>query len=800
MRMTLYARIAVLILTIVTVTSLAISLVYYESRLHESTQSRIESATTLTAAIAKSVFNDTLEGRKLKVRNTLRGIARGNEEISYILIIDFNGKVFASTFMDEVPEELVKLHEYNGTATGNKNFVFGKTEITDFAFPLIENLDAHIHIGYNKTRLDQSLHKIRLKTFWITLFAIVAGLLAAALAARKISRPLQKLADAVRNFGNGEPFAPGPGDKASPEMALLIDSFASMVEQRKKAEQELRIAASAFEVQEAIIITDAETNIISVNHAFTRITGYPAEEVIGKKPSMFKSGRHDSEFYRQMWSTLLQDGHWSGEIWDRRNNGDLFPKQVTITAVKSPEGITTHYVGSFIDITERKAAEERIFRLAYHDALTGLHNRLSLQERMQQLISLARRDGARISLLLMDLDHFKQVNDTLGHHIGDQLLIQVGSRLTGAVRESDIVARLGGDEFVVALAFSESDEMAEKFAAKLVERISEPYRISRHELRISPSIGICFYPEHGLVLDELIKHADVAMYQAKAAGRGCYRLFTPQMQIAATSRMVMEHELHRALDEAQFVLHYQPQMELRSGKIVSMEALVRWQHPQRGILLPDDFIPIAEEIGLIDKIDHWVISQAISQLQKWKKNGLGDIRISINISANQFFDMNLPEYIDNLARAAEIDRDCIQLEITETAAMASPDKTIEALHLLRNTGVRLAIDNFGTGYSSLAYLKLFRFDMLKIDRSFVKNIETDIDNADICNITVMMAHRLGYDVIAEGVENKEQLNYLLGIGCVKMQGYLFSRPLTADDAGTFIHNNLKQQSDKNPAS
>ena len=798
MRMTLYARIAVLILTIVTVTSLAISLVYYESGLQEYRQRRIESATTLTAAIAKSVFNDTLEGRKLKVHNTLRSIAKGNEEISYILIIDFNGKVFASTFVDGVPQELVEFHTYNHTAAGNKNFVLNKIEVSDFAFPLFENLNAHIHVGFNNTRFDQTLKEIRIKTFWITLLAIAAGLIAAALAARQISRPLQKLADAVRNYGHGEPFIPEPASKTNPEIAVLIDSFAIMAEQRKQAEQELRIAASAFEVQEAIIITDVETNIISVNHAFTRITGYAAEEVVGKKPSMFKSGRHDNEFYSKMWSSLLQEGHWSGELWDRRRNGDLFPKQVTITAVKSPEGETTNYVGSFMDITERKAAEERIFRLAYHDALTGLANRLSLQERMQQLISLARRDNNRIALLLIDLDHFKQVNDTLGHHIGDQLLIQVGSRLTGAVRESDIVARLGGDEFVVALAFSESDEMAEKFAAKVVERISEPYRISKHELRISPSIGICFYPEHGLVLDELIKHADIAMYQAKAMGRGCYQVFTPQMQVTVNSRMVMEYELHRALEERQFVLHYQPQMDLQSGKIFGVEALVRWQHPQRGILLPDDFIPIAEEIGLIDKIDHWVLAEAISQLKKWRKMGLVDIRMSINLSASQFLDVTLPEYIDQLARAAEINTGSIQLEITETTAMASPDKTIEALHLLRKTGVRLAIDNFGTGYSSLAYLKLFRFDMLKIDRSFVKNIETDTDAADICNITVMLALKLGYDVIAEGVESEEQLNYLLGTGCVKMQGYLFSRPLPAAEAERFILNQL--QSGKNPAS
>ena len=423
--MTLYARIALLMLASVTVCVLAMSLVYYETRQREYKQQRLASAATLTAAVAKSVFHDTLEGRRLQVRNTLRAIARGNEEISYILIIDFNGEPFASTFPDEAPQELLTSHEHNGATTGTRNLYLDGVEITDFAFPLFENLDAHIHIGYNTTRLDRSLRETRFKTFLITLTAIAAGLLAAALAAGRVSRPLRKLAAAVDEYGHGKPFTLAGDGKSGPEVNLLINSFAAMIEQRK-------------------------------------------------------------------------------------------------------------------------AAEDRIFRLAYQDALTGLPNRLSLQERMDTLLALARREGVRVALMLIDLDRFKLINDTFGHHTGDELLQQVGKRLVSTVRDSDLVARLGGDEFVVVLNGVEEGDASEKLAKKLVALLSEPYLISGHQLISGPSIGICYYPDDGQTLEELLKHADIAMYQAKAHGRGCYCRYRQEMQIADTWHTVPdEADEHR---------------------------------------------------------------------------------------------------------------------------------------------------------------------------------------------------------------------------------------------------------------
>ena len=765
--MTLYARIAALLLGFIAGSALVLSYLSYQARVDDFVRHRAESAASLTAAIAKSVFADTLEGRRAKVRNTLRSVARGNQDISYIVLVGFDGEVFASTYPDELPADLHTLNDgVAGRGGSTRRVVEGKV-VHDFSHALVDNLDAHIHVGYNTVHFDASLREARTTTLLLTLAVIVLALLAASLAARRITRPLMRLTAALRAHGEGQPICLADIGNGAPEVAVVVASFAAMIERRAQAEQDLRIAATAFETQEAIIITDAQANIVRVNRAFTRITGYPADEVLGQRPSKFKSGRHDAEFYRQMWVHLAREGHWSGEIWDRRRNGEIFPKWVSITAVLDADGQPTHY----------------------QDALTGLPNRLSLQERMEQVIALARRDGSRIALMLIDLDRFKQINDTLGHHIGDQLLIQVGNRLTESVRESDIVARLGGDEFVVVLNDQGATDSAARLADKIVAVLATPFLIADHELRTSPSIGICLYPDNAAALDDLIKHADVAMYQAKAEGRGRYRFFTPQMQVAVTSRMVIERDLRTALAEGQFVLHYQPQVDLRTGRVFGVEALVRWRHPQRGMVAPGDFIPIAEEIGLIDSLGNWVIGEACRQLQQWRARGLPELHMSINLSASQFLDKELPERVCALAHAAGIPADCIDLEVTESMAMASPNETIAVLKRLRSAGIALSIDDFGTGYSSLAYLKLFPINTLKIDRSFVKDIETDADDAGICDVTVLLAHKLGREVVAECVETAGQLKFLLSIGCEKIQGYLISRPLPADEAEAFIRNN-----------
>ena len=558
------------------------------------------------------------------------------------------------------------------------------------------------------------------------------------------------------------------------------------ITERKRTEVELRIAAAAFESQEGMVITDAEGVILRVNHAFTLATGYTAEEAVGQNPRILKSDRHDPDFYREMWESIVSTGGWQGEIWDRRKNGEEYPKWLTISAVKDEQGQVTNYIGTQLDITERKIAEDRIKELAFFDQLTGLHNRFSLHERLEQSLELAKRNARKMAVMLIDLDHFKTINDTLGHQAGDKLLVQVALRLNASVRQSDLVARLGGDEFVIVLPDIDSPTDVAHVADKITTKLTEPYLIDGQELRTSPSIGICLYPGDAVDSQDLLKKADVAMYHAKANGRGNYQFFTEEIQVSAVKRLAIEAELRVALAQRQLVLHYQPQLDLRTGRLVGVEALVRWQHPERGMIPPMDFIPIAEECGLIAPIGDWVLQEACRQLAEWRGSGIEHIRMSVNLSASQFLDRELPDRIHALLQQYGLETDKLDLEVTESMSMDSPSDTIALMKKLREQGLSMSIDDFGTGYSSLAYLKMFPISTLKIDRSFVKDIETDQNDADICDVTVLLAHKLGLDVVAEGVETETQLKYLLSIGCEKVQGYFISKPLQKDMVGRFI--------------
>ncbi|MFA7269422.1 MAG: EAL domain-containing protein [Sterolibacterium sp.] len=557
--------------------------------------------------------------------------------------------------------------------------------------------------------------------------------------------------------------------------------FVRDITARSQAEAQLSLYASVFHHSgEGIVITDAENRIISVNDSFTRLTGYTPDEVRGRNPRILASGRTPCETYQAMWTALNSDGYWQGEVWERRKDGHVYPKWLSITVMRNAAGALTHYIASFTDISERKAAEERISRLAHHDALTGLYNRFSLQDRLGQTLLTARREREQVAIMFIDLDHFKNINDTLGHHVGDGLLVEVARRLLSSVRESDIVARLGGDEFVVVLAGMEADSDAVTVAGKIIHVLGEPYHIDGHELHSSPSIGIGLYPGDGTDEQTLMKNADTAMYHAKAQGRNNYQFFTAAMNAAATQRMKLEHDLRRALAEGQMLLFYQPQVEAGSGRLCGVEALVRWRHPERGLVPPDDFIPIAEETGLILPLGEWVLNEACRQLAAWKAHGVAGLHVAINISAQQLRSPDLLEQVRTALDRHDLVAGEVELEITESAAMDDPERAIALLQSLSALGVKLAIDDFGTGYSSLAYLKRLPIQVLKLDRSFVSDIESDEDDAAICAATIALAHTLGLKVVAEGVETKAQEYFLSTVHrCDILQGYLFGKPVPA---------------------
>ncbi|HEX8980010.1 MAG TPA: PAS domain S-box protein [Parasulfuritortus sp.] len=567
-----------------------------------------------------------------------------------------------------------------------------------------------------------------------------------------------------------------PHGKVNHFIAILTDVTA-----RHLAETTLNLYANVFRHSaEGIVITDTDNKIVAVNHAFTRLTGYQQEEVLGENPRILASGKTPAETYRAMWMSLYAYGYWQGEVWDRHKDGHLYPKWIAITALRDKSGAIINFIGSFTDITERKETEERISRLAHHDALTGLYNRFSLQDRLGQTLLAAQRDGKQVAVMFIDLDHFKTINDTLGHHVGDRLLVEVARRLLGIVRESDIVARLGGDEFVVVLSGIETGMAAVAVAKKVIQELGEPYAVDGYALHSSPSIGISLYPTDGPDEQTLMRNADTAMYHAKAQGRNNFQFFTEEMNATAIRRMRLEHDLRLALSENSLLLHYQPQVEASTGRFCGVEALVRWPHPEQGMVSPASFIPVAEESGLIMPLGEWVLNEACRQMAEWKAGGIPVPHVAINISAQQLGSPNLVGQIDAALAKHGLNPGELKLEITETTAMADPEHAIALLQALRDLGVTLAIDDFGTGYSSLAYLKRLPIQVLKLDMSFVKDIETDEDDAAICAATIALAHTLGIKVVAEGVETEAQRYFLATVHkCDMLQGYLFSRPLPA---------------------
>ena len=550
---------------------------------------------------------------------------------------------------------------------------------------------------------------------------------------------------------------------------------------RKLAENRMRQALVVFNTSgQGIMTTDADGVITSINPAFSAITGYAPEEVIGHRSSMFKSGRHEPAFYQALWQHLADLGHWEGEIWNRRRSGQLYPQWLSISSVRDEHSKVVEYVALFNDITERKQHEEAIWRQANFDALTGLANRNLLADRLERALAQARRNGKKVGLAFLDLDGFKWINDTLGHDVGDVMLVEVGRRLAACVREQDTAARLGGDEFTVVIHdLADAQDML-AIGEKLVGLLREPFMLAGSPHALSGSVGITLYPDDGEDVQTLLKNADIAMYKAKQGGKNRYQFYARHMQVDAQARMQLEADLRAAIAARDFAVHYQPIVDADSGELVGAEALIRWQHAERGMISPLDFIPVAEDCGLIVPIGEWILREAVRQWQVWFNKGYPPLRLSVNVSSVQFREADFSRFVESLLREFGIPAGSLVLEITESVLMDGSAEAEQRMREIKTLGIGYALDDFGTGFSSLSYLKRFPVDIVKIDRSFVNDCPDDHNDSHLVEAIINMAHSLELSVTAEGVENEAQLDFLRELGCDYLQGYLIGRPLPAE--------------------
>lgn len=560
------------------------------------------------------------------------------------------------------------------------------------------------------------------------------------------------------------------------------------ITESKLNDDRLRQAAVVFDnTRDGVMTVDANLRIVHVNAAFTEITGYTEEEAIGKSSSLLRSGRHNSEFYAHMWQSIATTGHWQGEIWNRRKNGEVYPELLSISTVFDKTGVISNYVGVFADISKLKESELQLDFLAHHDPLTRLPNRLLLLSRLEHAIKTAHRDQSMVALLMLDLDRFKEVNDTFGHLAGDELLQQVAHRLINRLRSIDTVCRLGGDEFILLLEDVVQAEDAALVANDIINTLSEPWQLSKDiEVRIGASVGISLYPNHSNKPEQLLQQADTALYHAKAEGRGCFKYFSETIYRAAKMRIDTEARLRHGIQAGELRIFYQPQIDLITGRIVGAEALVRWQDPTNGLVLPSLFIDLAEKSGLITSLGNWVLKEACRQGQRWIAAGYAPLTIAVNVSPHQFRYGNIDTVVNEVLAETGFPANCLELELTESALMQREDEAIVILNCLHKLGIKLAIDDFGTGYSSLTYLKQFPLNTLKIDNSFINNIPEQQCDMEMTSTIIAIAHTLHLNVVAEGVETPAQLAFLKTQGCDLYQGYIFSPALPAAEFEQFL--------------
>jgi diguanylate cyclase (GGDEF)-like protein/PAS domain S-box-containing protein len=538
-----------------------------------------------------------------------------------------------------------------------------------------------------------------------------------------------------------------------------------------------QFAAVTKHSREGVMIVDPNENIVAINESFTTITGYSASDVIGKKPSILKSGEHDKSFYDNMWKSLETKDRWSGEIWNKNKNNTTYPEWLTISVIRDKNGAIINYVGIFSDLSEEKASEEKISYLALHDTLTGLNNRYQFENRLEHALLSRQHNNHMIALLFLDLDNFKDINDNYGHETGDRVLQTVAKQLRSLIRKEDTLARFGGDEFVILSEHLHESNDASSIAQNILNKFMQPITVEEQIFHLSFSIGIALYPSDGIDKSTLLKAADVAMYKAKANGKNCFSFYDASLTDSLKARLQIEYDLRVALEEQQFELFYQPQINLSEGKIIGLESLIRWNHPEKGLLYPETFIDIAEQTRMIIPLGEWILTTACTQAQQWYEEGIFDGMISINISALQLEYSELPRTILNALETSKLSPSQLEIEITESVIMKNPERWVKLFKGLKEKGVRFAIDDFGTGYSSLSYLRQLPLDVLKIDKSFIDDLPQSIDACTIADTIISLASRLGLHTIAEGVDTREKASYLINAGCTIVQGFLYDKPL-----------------------
>ncbi len=552
-----------------------------------------------------------------------------------------------------------------------------------------------------------------------------------------------------------------------------------MVEKRDSDLLTLSAAQVISHIREGVMITDADLNILAINEPFTNVTGYTAEEAIGRTPRLLRSGEHKGPFYAKMWSSIEKTGYWQGEIINKRKNGEIYTEWLTISSVKNAAGEITHYMGVFTDITKKKRAQETIRHMAYYDALTDLPNRALFREQLKSALALAERHREMIGVLFLDLDRVKVINDSLGHDMGDRLLKGVADRLKACLRATDVVARLGGDEFMLLLTGIKNIKEILALTEKILEAVRPAFHFDEHELFTTASIGISIYPNDGQDPESLLKNADTAMYRAKRTGRNNYQVFDQTMKTEVFQQLALDNGLRRALERNEFVVHYQPQIDIETGQIVGMEALVRWDHPELGLLPPSSFIQWAEDSGLIIPIGERVLQMACKQSREWQDNGYQAMKVGVNVSGKQLRQSNMIETVRRVLKETGLPPVYLDLELTESVLMDLYGQAMNIPHELKAMGVGFSIDDFGTGYSSLNYLKRLPVTTLKMDQSFVRDLTSDSNDTAIANAVIGLGHGLKLNVLAEGVETEGQLNQLRDLKCDQVQGFLFSEPLPA---------------------